>query len=102
MARPFLTARWEHLAIVTYEVEPELLRARLPRGLELDERGGRVFASFVAFDFRGTRVLGWRVPGFVDFPEINLRFYVRETGGERRRGVCFLREYVRSRVVGLV
>ncbi len=89
--RPFLTARWSNLAIITWEVPPALLEPHLPAGLELDRRGGAAFASLVAFDFLGTRVWGVAWPGLSNFPEINLRFYVRL--GERR-GVVFIREYV--------
>ena len=89
--RPFLTARWSNLAILTYEVPPALLSPHLPAGLELDRRGGGVFASLVAFDFLDTRVWGIPWPGFRHFPEINLRFYVRRGG---RHGVVFIREFV--------
>lgn len=98
---PFLTARWQDLAIITYAAPPEVLRPRLPRGLELDERGGRVFASLVAFDFRECCVRGVRWPGLVNFPEVNLRFYVREAASGRR-GVVFVREFVPSRVIAWV
>jgi uncharacterized protein YqjF (DUF2071 family) len=89
--RPFLTARWSNLAIVTYEVPPALLDPHLPAGLEVDRRGGASFASLVAFDFLDTRVWGVPWPGFRTFAEINLRFYVKR--GERR-GVVFIREFV--------
>ena len=89
--RPFLTARWTNLAILTYEVPPDLLAPHLPAGLELDRRGGGSFASLVAFDFEDTRVRGIAWPGFRRFPEINLRFYVRQGS---RRGVVFVREFV--------
>ena len=48
--RPFLTARWSNLAILTWEVAPALLEAHLPMGLELDRRDGAVFASLVKED----------------------------------------------------
>ncbi len=89
--RPFLTARWSNLAILTYEVPPALLEPRLPAGLELDRRNGAAFASLVAFDFLDTCVWGASWPGFRNFPEINLRFYVRLGP---RRGVVFIREFV--------
>ena len=91
LRRPFLTARWSNLAILTYEVPPSLLAPHLPEGLEVDGRGGSAFASLVAFDFEDTRVRGVGWPGFRRFPEINLRFYVRR--GDRR-GVVFIREFV--------
>jgi uncharacterized protein len=89
--RPFLTARWSNLAILTYELSPPLLEPHLPAGLRLDTRDGRAFASLVAFDFVDTRVWGVTWPGARHFPEINLRFYV--TDGTRR-GVVFVRELV--------
>ena len=89
--RPFLTARWSNLAIFTYDVPPALLEPHLPDGLALDRRDGSAFASLVAFDFVDTRVGGIAWPGFRAFPEINLRFYVRQG---TRRGVVFIREFV--------
>jgi len=75
-----------------------MLEPLLPPGLTLDERDGKCFVSLVAFDFLDTRVLGLRLPRHVNFPEVNLRFYVRE--GERR-GVCFIREFVPRRAISL-
>jgi uncharacterized protein YqjF (DUF2071 family) len=46
-----------------------------------------------------TRVRGVAVPGCVNFPEVNLRFYVRR--GDRR-GVVFVREFVSSRLIAWV
>lgn len=89
--RPFLTARWSNLAILTYETPPALLEPHLPAGLALDTRGGTAFASLVVFDFLDTRILGVPWPGFRDFPELNLRFYVKQGS---RRGVVFIREFV--------
>jgi uncharacterized protein YqjF (DUF2071 family) len=96
---PFLTARWSNLCLLTYAVPPALLEPRLPPGLSLDLRDGRAFVSLVAFDFLDTRVLGVPWPGYRDFPEINLRFYVRQ--GDRR-GVVFVREFVPQRLVAFL
>jgi uncharacterized protein len=96
MAIPFLTAWWSNLFLATYAVPPEVLERRLPRGLALDMRDGHAFVSLVAFDFLNTRVLRVPWPGYRNFPEINLRFYVR-WGAER--GVVFVREFVPSRMV---
>ncbi len=98
---PFLTARWQDLLLVTYAVPEALLLPRLPPGLSLERWEGSALVSLVAFDFLQTRVMGVGWPGFVDFPELNLRFYVRDeaTG---RRGVCFIREYVPSHLVSLI
>lgn len=99
MPRPFLTAEWRRLGLITYDLDPDALTPLLPPGCEPDTLNGRAFVSFVLFDFLNTRVLGVRWPGFVNFPEINLRFYVR-CGGSR--GVCFLRELVPSRLIALI
>ncbi len=93
---PFLTARWSNLFLATFAVPDDLLRPRLPPGLELDRRDGHAFVSLVAFDFLDTRVLGIPWPGYRNFPEVNLRFYVRH--GDQR-GVVFVREFVPSRLV---
>jgi Uncharacterized conserved protein (COG2071) len=97
--RPFLTARWANVALLSYPVPDAVLTSRLPPGLALDRWQGRAFVSLVAFDFQDTRVRGVGWPGFTRFPEVNLRFYVRE--GDRR-GVVFVRELIPSRVVSLV
>lgn len=94
--KPFLTAEWQRLILLTYDVEPFLLEEYLPKGLELDLYKGRAFVSFVAFDFLDTRVKGIKIPFHVDFPEVNLRFYVRQRmdDGQIRRGVVFIKEFV--------
>lgn len=94
--KPFLTAEWQRLILLTYDVEPYLLEEYLPKGLELDLYKGRAFVSLVAFDFLDTRVKGLKIPFHVDFPEVNLRFYVRQKmdDGTFRRGVVFIKEFV--------
>ncbi len=95
----FLTARWSNLFLATYAVPEELLRSRLPAGLDLDRRDGQCFVSLVAFDFLETRVLGLPWPGFRHFPEVNLRYYVRFRD---QRGVVFVREFVPSKTVAAI
>jgi hypothetical protein len=96
MKRPFLTAEWRNLFLATYAVPPSLLTPRLPPGLELDTKNGNAFVSLVAFEFLNTRVLGVPWPGYRNFAELNLRFYVRR-GADR--GVVFVREFVPQRLV---
>ena len=99
-ARPFLTAEWRHLVMVNYEVWPGALRPLIPAGVELDLWEGKVLVSVVGFEFLATRVLGVAVPGYRDFHEVNLRFYVRrKAGGEWRRGVVFVKELVPRRAI---
>ncbi|MGA2583508.1 MAG: DUF2071 domain-containing protein [Tepidisphaeraceae bacterium] len=94
--RPFLRANWANLAIVSYAVAPEQVHDLVPPHCTLDLRDGQAFVSLVAFDFLGTQVRGVAWPGYRNFPEINLRMYVRH-GADR--GVCFIREYVPQRLV---
>lgn len=89
--KPFLTANWNNLIIITYAVEPHLLKSYLPAGLELDMKDGYAFLSLVAFEFNNTKVKGMKFPFHVNFPEINLRYYVKENN---RRGVVFIKEIV--------
>jgi uncharacterized protein len=94
--RPFLTARWEHLVLLNYDVDPALLLPLLPAGTELDLWRGRHLISLVGFCFLDTRLLGIPIPGHRNYEEANLRFYVRRRGpdGEWRRAVVFMRELV--------
>lgn len=93
--KKFLTAKWVDLVMANYEIDPIILKKRLPRGTELDLHDGKCFVSLVAFMFMDTRVLGFPVPFHINFEEVNLRFYVkRETPEETRRGVVFVKEIV--------
>jgi uncharacterized protein len=93
--KKFLTAKWLDLVMANYAVPPELFLERLPNGTELDFHDGECYASLVAFKFFDTKVLGIPIPFHTDFLEVNLRFYVkRASGGETRRGVCFVKEIV--------
>jgi uncharacterized protein len=84
---------------MSYPVPDAILQPRLPAGLALDRWEGKAFVSLVAFDFVETRVAGVAWPGFTRFPEVNLRFYVRE--GDRR-GVVFVGELVPGRAIALL
>jgi uncharacterized protein YqjF (DUF2071 family) len=99
VARPFLTAAWLNVLGVTYPADAALLAPHLPRGAEIDELEGSPRVSLVAFVFRGTRLRGVPIPLHVNFPEINLRFYVRLRG---RRAVVFIREFVPRPAISIV
>ena len=86
--------------MLNYEIDPSVLAPLVPDGTELDRWEGTAYVSVVGFRFLSTRVLGLRVPGHVDFEEVNLRFYVRRREGEDwRRGVVFIRELVPRRAI---
>lgn len=103
---PFLTARWLDLGLVTWRIPAALLRPHLPPGLEPDRLPGDAddvaYVSFVAFRFLDTKVKGIAVPLHTDFPEVNLRAYVREVAGARRRGVTFIAELVPKPAIAVV
>lgn len=81
--------------MANYEVAPELLEKRLPKGVSLDFHEDKCFVSLVGFMFLDTRVLGIPIPFHINFEEVNLRFYVkRETESETKRGVVFVKEIV--------
>lgn len=99
----FLRARWQHLAMINYEVDPALLNPLVPAGTELDLFGGRCFLSIVGFLFVDVRLRGLLIPFHTRFEEVNLRFYVRRRlPEETRRGVVFVRELVPLPAVALV
>lgn len=101
--RKFLTAKWNDLVMANYEVAPELLEDRVPKGTSLDFHDGKCFVSLVAFMFLDTRVLGFAVPFHINFEEVNLRFYVKhETPDEIKRGVCFVKELVPRRAIATI
>lgn len=95
MKTPFLTARWEKLILANYPVNPDLLLPHVPAGTELDEWKGKYYVSLVGFRFNETKLKGIAIPFHTDFPEVNLRFYVRRKTEEGwRRGVVFIKEIV--------
>ncbi|MBA2227509.1 YqjF family protein [Thermogemmata fonticola] len=103
MNRRFLTAEWRYLAMLNFEIDPDLLRPFVPPGTELDTWQGKTFISLVGFRFLRTRLLGIPIPFHRNFEEVNLRFYVRRhVGGESRRGVVFVKEIVPKWAIAVV
>lgn len=99
----FLRAEWRHLAMLSFEIDPQILEPFVPPPLELDFWQGKTYLSLVGFMFESSRLFGIRIPFHQSFPEVNLRFYVlRRTAGGQRRGVVFLREIAARRCVGLI
>lgn len=91
----FLKAEWRKLAIINYEIDPEILIKYLPKGTELDFYKGKCYVSLVGFMFLNTKLLGLPIPFHRNFEEVNLRFYVKKKeGNEWKRGVVFIKEIV--------
>ncbi len=99
----FLTAEWRKLAIINYEINPELLLPYLPAGTELDFYYGKCYISLVGFMFLNTKLLGFPIPFHRNFEEVNLRFYVKKKEGDQcKRGVVFVKEIVPKPALSLV
>ncbi len=100
MIDTFLSARWENLIMANYAVDPQVLKPYVPNGVALDLYDGLAYVSLVGFMFRNTRLFGVPVPFMGTFEEINLRFYVKRTGGANvKRGVVFINETVPYKIV---
>ncbi len=99
----FLSAKWLDLVFLNYAVEPESLRPFVPAGTALDSFDGKTYVSLVGFRFCETKLRGKvTVPFHSEFEEANLRFYVRrESDGELRRGVVFIKEIVPKPAIAL-
>lgn len=96
MTRPFLTARWRDLILLTYPVPDGLALPLVPPGCEPDRWEGRCHVSLVALQMERVRVRGLAVPGLSAYPQVNLRLYVRHAG---RAAVRFVQELVPSRLM---
>jgi uncharacterized protein YqjF (DUF2071 family) len=91
----FLTAEWNDLALINYEIDPIFLKKYVPIGTELDLWNGKCYISLIGFMFENTKVLGIKVPFHVNFEEVNLRFYVKcFENGKWKRGAVFIKEIV--------
>ena len=94
-SKTFLSARWEYLAMFNYEVDAAILKPYLPPYTEIDLYNGKAIVSVVGFLFNNTKVMGIKWPGFINFEEVNLRYYIKYFDGkEWRRGVGFISEIV--------
>lgn len=100
----FLSAEWRKLILVNYEVPKDVLVPYLPKGVEFDIYNDKLFVSLVGFIFKNTRVKGFKIPGHINFEEVNLRFYVKRKmpDGTYRRGVVFIKEIVPKRMISVV
>jgi uncharacterized protein len=78
---------WQTLLFAHWRVDPAALRAVVPPQLELDLRDGAAWVGITPFLLTGLRLrMMPPVPGVSEFPELNLRTYVRCAG---RPGIFF-------------
>lgn len=91
----FISAEWRKLIMANYEIDPVILKKYLPASTELDTWQEKHYVSLVGFMFLNTKVLGIKIPFHINFPEVNLRFYVKhKTTTGWKRGVVFINEFV--------
>jgi hypothetical protein len=75
--RAVMTQRWRDVTFAHWSVEPELVQALLPTGLEPDLFDGRAWVSLVGFEMDALRVPGLPpIPTTHRFAEFNVRTYV--------------------------
>jgi uncharacterized protein len=99
----FLAAKWQHLAMLNFEVDPAILKPYLPYGTEIDLYHNQAIITLNSFLFENTKILGiLPVPFHRNFEEVNLRFYVkRKQGSHYKRGIVFIKEIVRLPTLAL-
>lgn len=101
--KKFLTAEWRKLIMANYKVNPEILKPYLPAKTELDYFNDACYVSLVGFMFKEVSVKGFKIPWHINFPEVNLRFYVRYFENNKwKRGVVFLSEIVPKPAITLI
>lgn len=79
--RPVMFQQWTHLTFAHVRIDPEIVQALLPSGLEVDTWEGETFLGFVPFVMRGVRP--WPIPQALSYPtflETNVRTYVHHKG----------------------
>lgn len=99
----FLKAEWNDLGIMNFIIDPKILEKYVPIGTELDLWNGNCYISLIGFMFENVKVLGVKIPFYVNFEEVNLRFYVKHFDGKSwRRGVVFIKELVPKHAITIV
>ena len=79
---PVMYQSWADLAFLHWEIDPALIEATLPPGLGVDTFEGRAYVGLVPFYMQNIRLRGLpKVPGTVNFLEMNVRTYVFDKAG---------------------
>ena len=86
--KPVMTQIWQSLTFLHWRYEAAAIARTLPKGLTLDTFDGSAWVGLVPFTLAGVRPYGFpALPWISEFPETNVRTYVRGADGER--GVWF-------------
>jgi len=77
---PLLRMAWKEMVYLHWRVEPGWMQERVPESLEVEVLDGSAWLSVVAFRMVGTRLSVGLPVAWWDFPEVNVRTYVRQDG----------------------
>jgi uncharacterized protein len=81
-ALPVMKQRWAELGFFHWAVSPDLISARLPKGLHVDTFDGKAWLGVVPFLMQRIRPIGLPpLPWLSWFHELNLRTYVYDDAG---------------------
>ena len=88
IAKPVMSQLWRNLTFLHWRYDAEAIARTLPPGLTLDTFDGSAWVGLVPFVLAGVQLYGFpALPWISEFPETNVRTYVRGADGER--GVWF-------------
>jgi len=86
--RAIMIQTWHDLLFAHWSVPADILKDKIPAGVELDTFDGKAWLGIIAFQLSDVRLNGIRaVPWVSNFPEVNVRTYVTHGG---KPGVFFL------------
>lgn len=85
---PVSLQQWSDVSLLHWRVAPDAIQARLPDGLTVDTHAGHAWVSLTPFRMRRARAPRLpSVPWLSNYPEWNVRTYVR--GPDGRDGLWF-------------
>ena len=85
---PILLQKWENLSFMHWRVDKEIINKHIPKDLSLDLYDSAAYIGVIPFMMKNVRPRwGFSVPFISNFPEFNIRTYVKKGS---KRGVFFL------------
>ena len=87
-SNPLLLQKWETLSFMHWSVDKKIISKYIPNGLTLDLYENGAYIGLIPFMMKNVRPRwGFSVPFISNFPEFNIRTYVKKGN---KRGVFFL------------
>ncbi len=94
-SKPLIKARFSELVAINFQIDDQLLKPLVPRGLELDYFNGETYVSLIAMTVSGIRAWGLPFSLVPACPELSLRFYVKNVKSDRvEKGTCLIKDYI--------